>query len=192
MSNTRFTALLPESYELPVDNQFLKMPGDGEQIRFQMVGEIQTGYSYWSVDTKCSRSRTKFTSTPNIKPGDSQREFWLLRVVQFKVGTNGEMLHLPCILEVTQKGIKKDLFDIIRCGDYDLGNYVMLIKAAGKGKQVKYSVLAVPIKEGTFPTDEVYDAAESLDLDAIIDGDVATDGEPKLPELPSAGSAGSF
>lgn len=192
MSNTRFANLLPESYELPADNQFLKMPGDGEQIRFQMVGSIVTGYAYWTPDPKCIRSRTKFAATPNIKPGETQREFWLIRVVQFKTGTNGELMHVPCILEVTQKGIKKDLFDIIKGGDYDLAKYAMLIKAAGKGKQVKYSVLAVPIKDGTFPNDEVYDATEALDLDAIIDGDVATEGEPKLPELPAVGSAGSF
>lgn len=192
MTDTRFSAFLPESYELATDTTFLKLPGDGEQIRFQMVGPIQIGYSYWSPEPKCYRSRTKFTSTPNIKPGDSQKEFWLLRVVQFKTSSNGEQVHVPSILEVTQKGIKKDLFDIIRGGDYDLAKYAILIKATGKGKQVKYSVLAVPIKDGTFPSEEVYDATEALDLDAIIDGDVSTEGGPKLPELPAVGSAGSF
>lgn len=72
MTNSR----LPENYEPAKTGggNYTKLQDGDTKIRILTSPII--GYEYFAVDNKPKRSRTMFTSTPDIKDDSKVKEFW--------------------------------------------------------------------------------------------------------------------
>jgi hypothetical protein len=165
-------SLLPLDYKPPVgQNLFLKMAKAGEPITFIIVAPTISGYSYWTEDKKCIRSREKPSATPNIKIEDDGKprvnHFWMIPVYDL----NSESFKL---LEVTQAKIRDQITAIRDSGFYDIGNLnkptALQITAQGSGKMTTYNVLA-GLKDIPDLMERL-EAFEDVDLDEVIFGEV--------------------
>lgn len=167
---TNFTLLSPD-YKKPVGSDiYLKMAKAGSPIKFIIVGGIVTGFSYWTADKQCIRSREKPTETPNIKVDDKGKverisHFWTMPVYD----TATETVKL---LEITQRGLQDQFFEIFNGTDYDLGDLIapMAIKISATGEQLltKYTLMPVPIKVDDLMERLAASDLASTDLDEII------------------------
>jgi hypothetical protein len=138
--------LLPSDYTPPVSGggEYLKMPKQGEPISFTFVSTLVTGYSYWTADKTCVRSRTPFTSTPGIKLNDDGTperisHFWVGRVWDYST----DSLKL---IEITQQGIRDQILSAYNMPELDIANRrcKFRVSATGSGLNTKYTVLPVP------------------------------------------------
>jgi hypothetical protein len=191
--------LIPDDYVVASGGSFIKLPGDGQSIKVFLVGPCDIGYSYWTNDKKCIRSKTKFTATPDIRVGDdgkvdSVKQFMVFRVFQYDdagVRTEG-------LLEITQLSIKADIVRIYR--DKDFRDEVdgqfwhsFKISTAGKGLKTKYKVDAFNMRRDNRPTiDEMTELMTKYDLAKIL-YTVSTATPDVAEDLTSgAGANGSF
>ena len=125
------------------------------QNKILIVGEVITGYEYWTQDDKPVRSREKFVETPNIKvrevenkegvkemKADSQRFFWAMPVYDYKDGAYK-------VWQVTQKTLRDSLSSLQNNADWGnpIGNYTISIDRQGDGLATKYTVMANPTKK---------------------------------------------
>jgi hypothetical protein len=164
-------ALVPTDYKPPVGNDiFMKMAKAGSPIKFIIVGGIVTGFSYWTSDKQCIRSREKPTETPNIKvdetgKADRVSHFWVVPVFD----CNTETVKL---LEITQRGLQDQLMEIFQGNDYDLGDLTnpMAIKISATGEKLttKYTLMPVPSNiQGLVDLLEASDLVD-MDVDDIV------------------------
>lgn len=126
------------------------------QNKILIVGEVVTGYEYWTNEDKPVRSITKFESTPNAKvrqfknektgemetKEDSQKFFWSMPVYDFK----DESFKL---WQVTQKTLRDNLASLQNNADWGnpIGNYTISIDKQGDGLLTKYTVMGNPVKD---------------------------------------------
>lgn len=161
--------LLPADYKAPVGSDiFMKMAKAGSPIKFIIVGPAITGYSYWTNDKQCIRSREKPTETPNIKVEDGKTDrvshFWMLPVFDCATET-------VKVLDITQRGIQTELQEIYDSGDYNLGDLseptAIKISATGENLRTKYSIRPIPTNIENFI--EKLEASElgTLNMDEI-------------------------
>ena len=174
-------SLLPADYKKPVGSDiYLKMAKAGSPIKFIIVGGIVTGFSYWTADKQCIRSREKPTETPNIKVDEKGKvdrvsHFWTMPV--YDVATETVKL-----LEITQRGLQDQLFEIFNGNDYDLSNLAvpMAIKISATGEQLltKYTLMPVPTNVPDLMDRLAASDLASSDLDEIV---FATPSTPSAP-----------
>lgn len=167
---TKFSLLSPE-YKKPVGSDiYLKMAKAGNPIKFIIVGGIVTGFSYWTADKQCIRSREKPTETPNIKVDEKGKvdrvsHFWIMPV--YDVATETVKL-----LEITQRGLQDQLYEIFNGNDYNLGDLTapMAIKISATGEQLltKYTLMPVPTNVPDLMDRLAASDLASSDLDEII------------------------
>lgn len=167
---TNFT-LLAADYKKPVGSDiYLKMAKAGSPIKFIIVGGIVTGFSYWTADKQCIRSREKPTETPNIKVDEKGKvdrvsHFWTMPVYDVTTET-------VKLLEITQRGLQDQLYEIFNGNDYDLGdlNEPMAIKISATGEQLltKYTLMPVPTKCPDLMDRLATSDLASSDLDELI------------------------
>ena len=174
-------SLLPADYKKPVGSDiYLKMAKAGSPIRFIIVGGIVTGFSYWTADKQCIRSREKPTETPNIKVDDKGKvdrvsHFWTMPVYDVVTET-------VKLLEITQRGLQDQLFEIFNGNDYDLGDLTspMAIKISATGEQLltKYTLMPIPSTVPDLMDRLAASDLASSDLDEIV---FATPSKPSAP-----------
>lgn len=134
---------IPADYVAPVTNSDnLKMPADGESIRFAVLGQLVSGWLYWTEAKVCHRKATMFEDTPGMREGDKQKHFWLLHCVNLDDGTIQK-------LEITQSTVQKDILGLFESGDYCYTDGSNGFRISRKGKTMqdtKYTVAPTPIK----------------------------------------------
>ena len=184
--------VLASDYVAPVGNDsFLRMPKAGNPIKFIIVGQAITGFSYWTEAKQCLRFREYPKSTPGIKVEDSGKtkvsHFWMLPVYDCA----SERVKM---LEITQRGIQDQLSEIISGGDYDLGSLdnptAIRITAIGEGITTKYTLMPVPSQINDLPTRLESDPMAETDLDALVfepptNKSENSAGKPSTPHLPA-------
>jgi len=181
-------SLLDASYVPPVGGgSWLRMPKTGSPIKFIIVGQAITGFSYWTDDKQCLRFREYPKSTPGIKVENGKSKvahFWVLPV--YDCLTEGVKL-----LEITQRGVQDQLTDIFNGGDYDLGSLeqpmAIKISATGEGLTTKYTLMPVPAQ-----VDGLLDrlnadpmAGENFDEMVFTPKGSVEGTEAKVPSLPA-------
>lgn len=166
---SQFAPVSPE-YKQPVGNDiFLKMAKAGSPIKFIIIGQLVTGYSYWTEDKRCIRSREKPAETNGIKMVDGKPD----RVAHFWI--------IPCwdctsesvkLLEVTQRGLQDQLLEIFNGSDYNLGDLSMptaiKISATGEKLLTKYTLMPVPVQEPDLCSKLIEGGVEDLDIDELV------------------------
>jgi len=146
-----------------------------------IVGDVVTGYEYWTNDNKVYRSPEMFEETPNIRvqekvnpqtgekeqKTDSQKFFWALPVYVYD--TDSIMLY-----EITQKGIRDDLL-ALQEGEWGnpVGSYTITIKKEGEGFQTKYTVTPNMTKDGDETIKKAMEMYKKnpIDIEAMMFGD---------------------
>ena len=103
---------------MPVDfveaassSDMMRMPTDGNSIRYVIVGVGVGGWYYWDDKKNCYRSKQQFVDTPGIKAGDSQQQFIMLNVL------NLDTLKMS-ILELSKKTLRVQTQALVDSGDY--------------------------------------------------------------------------
>lgn len=143
-----------------------------------IVGEVITGYQYWTNRGEVFRSPEMFTETPDIrvrvetdndgnevsKP-EKQQFFWALPVYNFE--TEGFE-----VWQVTQKGIRDTLVALQANEDWGdpTGTYSITINKKGEGLDTKYTVTPNPVekdKEKIAAAMEQY-AGSEIDLETML------------------------
>lgn len=174
--------LLNQGFELPVSNgggDFIRMPGDGEEIRVMLLGAPICGWEYWLADNKTTvRSEVKpermlpdaRTNEKGVEPAKFFMAFPAYNVTEKSVG----------ILQVTQRGIQEAIVKIDRGSDFDLsGSYALLISRTGKGLKTKYAVQCVPVRESSLPSEQLRDDADAINVaGAMFPPQTLTSSEP--------------
>lgn len=137
--------------------------GGGEYFKPQkgankilLVGEVITGYEYWTADNKSVRSTVQFEETPGIRTvkkkekdgteievDDKQKFFWAVPVYDY--ADKGIKIY-----QISQKGVRDALVALQANEDWGdpVGRYSITINKEGDGLTTKYSVTPNPIKEG--------------------------------------------
>lgn len=150
------------------------------QNKILIVGEVITGYEYWTNDDKPVRSREKFADTPNIKvrqvrndktgetetKADSQRFFWAMPVYDHKDKSYK-------LWQVTQKSLRDSLASLQNNPDWGnpIGTYSISIDRQGDNLTTKYTVIANPTKDAEALAAIVAAYSESaIDLDKRMFG----------------------
>lgn len=121
-----------------------------------LVGEVVTGYEYWTADNKAVRSTTQFETTPGIRKvkkkekdgtenevDDKQKFFWAVPVYDYSDKSIK-------IYQISQKGVRDALVALQANEDWGdpVGRYSITINREGEGLNTKYSVTPNPIKDG--------------------------------------------
>lgn len=176
MTDTLFN-FLPDEYVVATNSNFIKLPADGQSIKVLIVGPAAIGHSYWTNDKKCIRSKTKFTSTPDIQvregKTDTPKEFIVFRVLSYDANGGRE----DGLLEITQLSIKTDIVRILRDPEFweedDDGNKqfwtAFKISTAGKGLKTKYKVDAVNVRPVNRPSlDEMQSIIDKYDFEKVL------------------------
>jgi hypothetical protein len=174
----KFNPLAPD-YKAPISaSSYMKMAKAGAPIKFILVGQIITGFSYWTEDKRCLRFREKPTETPGIKMEDGKPDrvshFWVLPV--FDCGTESVKL-----LEISQRGIQDQLSEIFQGDDYDLGDLespmAVKISATGEKLLTKYTLMPVPVNYPGLLSKLEGDELLESNLDAFVFDPKPTTGE---------------
>jgi hypothetical protein len=172
---------VPQDYKQPVGlDIYLKMAKAGSPIKFVIVGAIVPGYSYWTNDKQCIRSRERPTETPNIQIEDGGKtrisHFWTLPVYD----CTSESVKL---LEITQRGLQDQLMEIFQGSDYDLGDLTtpMAIKISAVGEKMltKYSLMPVPANVPDLMARLEASDLATMDVDTIVFAVPAAEATPK-------------
>ena len=184
--STKFT-LIPADYKAPVSSDiFLKMAKAGAPIKFVIVGTTVPGFSYWTNDKKCIRSREKPLVTPDIQVEESGKvtrisHFWVIPV--FDCAT--ETIKL---LEITQQSLQGQLKEIFEGGDYNLGDLsvpmAIRISAVGEKLTTKYTLMPVPYQGENLMT-KLQSLDTDIDVDEIVFGSHAEVPPAVKPEAPT-------
>lgn len=126
------------------------------QNKVLIVGEVVTGYEYWTGDNKPVRSKTTFDATPGIRQvkkknndgsevmvDDKQKFFWALPVYDY----NDKTIK---VWQIGQKGVRDALVALQANDDWGdpVGRYSITLNKEGDGLTTKYTVTPNPIKEG--------------------------------------------
>jgi hypothetical protein len=137
-------SLFKSDYKLPAGD-ILNMPKGGSSIKFVIIDTIVTGWSYWTADKKCIRSRVQFTSTPGIKQREDgtmekPKHFWFCKVWD----CDEEAVRF---LEITQGKTINRLADMLKSDDYDFTGCMNAIRigASGSGMTTEYTERVVPM-----------------------------------------------
>lgn len=148
------------------------------QNKILIVGEVVTGYEYWTQSDKPVRSKVKFETTPDIKvrsiknkdtgememKSDSQRFFWAMPVYDFK----DESYKL---WQVPQKGLRDSLASLQNNADWGnpIGQYTISIDRTGEDLTTKYTVMANPTKDASELEALVAGYADhSIDIEKVL------------------------
>lgn len=169
LSDTTMTRL-PNNYEfkenLATGGNYTKITE--EPLKFRVLTSPITWWGYFTNENKPKRSRYAFSSTPDIKPDGKAKEFWAFVIWNY---TEKKIQ----VMEITQQTIKKAIWDLVKDVDFgDPKEYDLKISKTGKGKETKYTLLALG-KSDFAPEGEEVDAilkeANSIRLEALYDGD---------------------
>jgi len=146
-----------------------------------LVGEVVTGYEYWTADNKAVRSRVQFETTPGIRQvkktqkdgteimvDDKQKFFWAVPVYNY---TDKSIK----MYQISQKGVRDALVALQANEDWGdpVGRYSITINKDGEGiTGTKYSVTPNPVKEGDKVIAEAMALAASnpIDIEGILFG----------------------
>jgi hypothetical protein len=141
---------------------FLKMPEDGDSIRFVPLGRAVTGFLYWTADNKCHRSATQFADTPGIKEGDSVKKFLLFNV--YDLDTQEVKL-----LEITQVSVQRQIVALANAGDYTFndGSTGFRVSRTGKALKTTYTTQSTPVKKGVERDGYAAATAEGVELPSL-------------------------
>jgi hypothetical protein len=136
---------------------FLKMPEDGDSIRFVPLGRAISGWLYWTEDKKCHRSATPFAATPGMREDDKVKEFLLFNV--YDLDTQEVKL-----LEVTQVSVQRQIVALATAGDYTFndGSSGFRVSRIGKALKTTYTTGPTPVKKGA-----ERDGYDAIDLDGL-------------------------
>jgi len=164
-------SFLPDGYVAPAsgsDGYFKFKQGDN---KFRILGDAETGLSYWTTEKKCVRSKKMPANKPDdIKTNSGQawdkavKHFWCLPV------WNVEAKKIQ-VLEITQYSIQQAIEAFVNDAEWgDPKNYDLNVKRKGEGLDTEYSVMSSPNK-GEF-SDEIKEAMEKVEFDfsVIFDG----------------------
>jgi len=159
--------MLPKDYtEVPQSGgNYMKFkPGKN---RFHVLSEAIIGYEYWTKDKKPVRSKTKFTSTPNIKTNDAGepeavKHFWAFVVYNYEDNAMQ-------VLELTQSSIQRAMKAKIDNREGDVTDSDFIITKSGEGLTTEYDVDIVPHKE-ILEEESIKEKAQEVNLAALYEG----------------------
>ena len=179
--------LLSADYVAPAGSDvYMKMAKAGAPIKFVIVGQIVTGYSYWTNDKSKVRSREVPKVTPDIQVEEDGKvtrvsHFWAIPVYDC-------ITESVRMLEITQRGLQDQLTEIFGGNDYDLSDLTtpMAIKISATGEKMltKYTLMPVPANApGMIPVLEASELLEPGAIDRLVFAPAAAPATTKLPNL---------
>jgi hypothetical protein len=180
-AKTQVDLLFPAGFELEKGGgDYIRMPKVGETLRFVIAQPLAVGYEWWISDTECMRVKEKPATKPdNIRPTKdgkpgSVKQCLYAAVVDLATRQAG-------MLTISQKTIQEWVFKAAKGGDITLLSdgedkaCVVKIDASTKSGFTTYSVTSYQGKanapENAYPTQEEFEAAMALDLEALAFGD---------------------
>jgi hypothetical protein len=147
------------------------------QNKILIVGEVVTGYEYWTNADKPVRSKTKFADTPdakvrqvkNQKTGemesktDSQKFFWAMPVYDFKDAAYK-------MWQISQKSIKENLASLQANADWGnpVGQYTISIDKKGEGLLTEYTIMANPVKDKKEIEKIMASYTDTIDIEGML------------------------
>lgn len=160
---------LPRDYKLPSSGgpgRYMKFEQGAN--KFQVLGDIATGYVYWT-ETDEGRRPVRVKSYKEIpvsvqgRDSDRAKHFWACPVWNF----NQEAVQL---LEITQRTIQETLESYEANEDYGpLEGYPITVTRKGEGLETSYVVVPSPKKPAPKEALEAYKEA-NLNMEALYDG----------------------
>ena len=190
----KFNLLSPD-YVAPAGGEiYMKMAKAGAPIKFVIVGQIVTGYSYWTNTKDKIRSREMPKATPDIQVEEDGKvtrvsHFWAVPVYDC-------LTESVRMLEITQRGLQDQLTEIFGGNDYDLSDLstpmAIKISATGENKLTKYTLMPVPANAPSMiPVLEASELLEPGALDRLIFAPPSTPVTAKVanPGVPAVTSA---
>jgi len=172
---------LPMHYKVPVSGQFMKLV-DGDN-KFRILASAVVGWVGWKNGKPFRRPGIKQNINPTevelSKYGKPRIDhFWAFPVWNYKDNKIQ-------ILEVTQKGIMKDIENYYMIEDWGdpVNRYDLVIKKFKEGDMTKYSVTPLPHKE-TSPEIKREFAESKIDLNKLFDGEYPMPAEDDFAIVP--------
>lgn len=153
-------SFLPNDYEVPSDNNYLKLKNGPTRIRILTPPII--GYLSW-VDGAPVRTQLKADCPPPSDPKQKIKHFWAM--VVYNVDTRRIQ-----ILEITQQSIQLPIQNLSQ--DADWGNpmeYGLTITKEGEGFDTSYLVTPAPPKPVPQDVMDMF-AANPVRLEALYEG----------------------
>jgi|SRR3990167_1682490 len=177
-------SFLPDKYEVPKSSGNYLRFEEGEN-KFRIMDNAVIGYEYWVTDKEGNKKPVRKRMNEAIPveelEGDElPKHFWAFPVYNYAE----EKIQ---ILEITQKGIMRDIRALEKSKDWgDPQNYDLLVTRTGKKLDTKYSVNPVPPKpmdkgiiqyykdlelnlEALFDNNDPFEASEKKKKDKFID-----------------------
>jgi hypothetical protein len=151
---------MPEGYEVPSSNNYLKLqPGDN---KIRIVSKPIIGWEDWK-DNKPIRFRMSDKPQTSIDPEKPIKHFWAMLAWDYKSNK-------LAILEITQKSIQKAIEGLAKNEDWGSPlNYDITISKSGSGLDTEYAVVPIPPK----PLSEEVQGliiGTQVNLEALFDG----------------------
>lgn len=140
-----------------------------------IVGDVMTGYEYWTGDNKAFRSKEVFETTPGIRQvkkkakdgtesmvDDKQKFFWAMPVYDY-----ADQQYK--IWQVSQKKLRDQLLALQNNEDWGdpVGKYAVSITREGEDLLTVYTVQASPNKDGIA---EIVAGYQPIDVEKVIFG----------------------
>jgi len=165
---TASTSFLPSTYEVPVDNKYMKWE-QGEN-RFRILTSPILGYEWWTDGPDGARKPNRVPMgqgipTDKVENPEDIRHFWAMVVYNYRDKR-------VQILEITQRSIQKTLYAIARDPEWGtpVNMYDISILRSGTTKEdTRYEIVPKPPK----PTDPAITeefATTYINLTALYSG----------------------
>lgn len=148
LANVSESAFLPDTYEVPVDNKYMKLR-EGKN-RFRIMSSPVLGYEWWVDGPDGSRKVNRIPMNQSIpvdkvKNPEDIRHFWAMMVWNYQ----DKKIQM---LELLQRSLQKFLYSLAHDPDWGspVNRYDIMINRVGTGKEdTKYDIVPIPPK----PTD---------------------------------------
>lgn len=173
---------LPEGTEIPKENSKYMKPIEGT-VKFRVVGPAIVGYEYWTDQKKPVRLKNNPTEKPkDVRMNDDGswtcKYFWAFPVID-----RNDLGGVIKIMEITQKGILKDLEAYLKNEDWgDITGYDISIIGTGKNMDREYRTVASPHKPLT-PEEKKTIESNPVNLEALFVGGDPFSTEEKPAEM---------
>lgn len=163
---------LPTDYQMPVSSgsNYLKITEEPQEFRILTSPII--GWEYFRVDgdrVAPVRQKEEFDGVPADSKDDSKpKEFWAFPIWNHTLGK-------VQIAEITQASIKKEILKYVQDAENrgDPKKYDLRISRTGKGKETRYTLIALPKSKFESEADEkwAFELAKWINLEALFSGD---------------------
>ena len=162
---------LPTDYKIPESTWGNYFKISEETQEFRILTSPVIGWEYFKEEDWKSvpvRQKAEFDGIPSdSKNGDKPKEFWAFVVWNHTLGK-------VQLMEITQQSLKKEIWKYAKDEENwgDPKKYDFSVSKSGKGKETRYTLMALPKSKFDGDDDEAgaFELAKPVNLEALFDG----------------------